>query len=364
MRDHNHYEELRRHYTVSYEQFSVRYPDRTLPIPHKHALVFPLTNTELLHAKDNTKIDRIPERFTGRINPNVDESTTPLAYMPEIELLFLSMLVCSLELQDEKNKNIQFEVRNYWNELFTVFEICVDEIKQSTCPLIMDYRKSYFNYTFIYLIPIADVNYRKSRFHSYPQVWAIFATIFGPRYNDLQSFYCGGGIDKTPQDATEEFLSPSPQPGHSPRPNPSLPPPPQRLIAHSTYKNKSDERTLPQVPVEVVRRLESVTRVDPDPIPSSHVVVEERPRTYHEDVWSGMMAHNPSPPTPAADSTPERRETPITLIPRRISPTGVTLSGSNAHVGDMPATQICDTVSSLLLETPSADTDELIFPHM
>ena len=362
MRDHNHYEELRRHYTVSYEHFKERYPDRTLPTPQKHALVFPLTNTELPHAKDNTQMDRVPERFTGRINPNVDESTTPLTYMPEIELLFLSMLACSLELQDEKNKIIQFEVCNYWKEIFTVFETCVDEIKQSTCPLILDYRKSYFNYNFIYLIPIADVNYQKSRFHSYPHVWVIFATIFGPKYNDSRSFYCG--VEKTPQHATEEFSSPSPQPGHSPRLNPSLPPPQKRPIAPSAHEKKSDERTLSRVPVEAVRRPESVTRVDPDPIPSSHVVVEERPRTSYEDVWPGMMAHNPSPPTPAADSTPERRETPITLVPSRISTSGVTLSGSNAHVGDMPATQICDTVSSLLLETPSADTDELIFPHM
>lgn len=331
MSDHNYHEELRRQYKVSYAKFTLMRPDQDPPDPHTHALVFPLTTAESVHVKRDTIIENVPDTFAGRINPNVNENEHPLKYIPEIELLLLSMLACSLS--DPKLKSMQYEVGEYWKNMFTVFEKCVTDIQQSNCPEIIRYRAEYHTSTkYVYLIPSGDVNYRRSRFHACSFIWTIFATIFGHKYADQSSFYYDTA---SPQDAPNDILSPSPSPRDSPK--------------HELSITPQDKR-------EPVATLEYISpdSIPTDPIPPEPEVEVEEEGTHR---LSGHPEH-----TLEVEHNPRSRESSVTYIPEPIRKR--LRSDTSAHVGEMPETHTHDTVSSLLLETPSENTDELIFPNM
>jgi hypothetical protein len=230
MSRHHFMEELRRHYTTRNAKYRERFPETDPPEIHKHALVFPLTLSERRETKEiaSTRIDNVPEQFTGRLNPLISAETHPLLVMPEIELLLLSMLACSLPPNTDI-ENIQEILYEYWSAMFTIFRTCVDEIKLSTCHEISKYRLEYKDHNrFVYLIPTADVNYPKSRFYAYPHLWSVFATIFGPKYKKQPSFYFT--VD-TPQIASDVHSSgsKSPSPRHSPKREASLPHPSERI---------------------------------------------------------------------------------------------------------------------------------------
>jgi hypothetical protein len=77
-----------------------------------------------------------------------------------------------------------------------------------------------------------------------------------------------------------------------------------------------------------------------------------RERRLHEFVDDALEDQPPAQAPPAGNGNA-----------RPVRP-GVLRFGRGAHVGDMPETHIGDTVASLVHETPSTDTDELLFPHM
>jgi len=227
---HHYVEELRRHYTTPNTKYRERFTETGPPEIHKHALVFPLTLSERRDIKEiaSRRIENVPEQFTGRLNPRINIETHPLLVMPEIELLLLSMLACSLP-PNKDIAHVQVILREYWSAMFTIFQTCVDEIKQSTCPEISTYRKHYKdNNRYLYLIPTVDVNYPKSRFYAYPHLWTVFATIFGLNYQKQPSFYYTTDTPQIPPDV-HTSRSKSPSPTHSPRREPSHPHPSERI---------------------------------------------------------------------------------------------------------------------------------------
>jgi len=227
---HHYVEELRRHYTTPNAKYRERFTETDPPEIHKHALVFPLTLSERREIKEiaSTRIEKVPEQFTGRLNPLISIETHPLLVMPEIELLLLSMLACSLPPNPDI-EDIQENLCEYWSAMFTIFRTSVEEIKLSTCPEISMYRKHYKDHNrVLYLIPTADVNYPKSRFYAYPHLWSVFATIFGLKYQKQPSFYYTTDTPQIPPDV-HSYRSKSPSPTHSPRREASFPHPSERI---------------------------------------------------------------------------------------------------------------------------------------
>jgi len=176
----------------------------SLELPVQYACACPLTNDELAayahmggygpkRAGGNgaALAYRFKKVFTSW-DPEI-----PLCDVPEIELALQAMLVCSLEqaecLATTELHALQKLVQSYWKEVMSVFSTCVEEIRLSTCPEIEDYRQ-WFKYPVarqsIFLIPIGDVNHPRARFYAYPQVWEVFATVFGEEYKEKMSFYC------------------------------------------------------------------------------------------------------------------------------------------------------------------------------
>jgi hypothetical protein len=84
-------------------------------------------------------------------------------------------------------------VQSYWDEVMSVFSTCAEEIRHSTCPEIEAYKRwcnDSVDKQPIFLIPTGDVNHTRARFYAYPQVWEVFATVFGDEYKNELSFYC------------------------------------------------------------------------------------------------------------------------------------------------------------------------------
>ena len=342
---HHHFvEELRRHYTTPNEKYQQRFPDMDVHEihKHKHALVFPLTPSELLQTKDIdvTRIENVPDKFTGRINPLIDADTNPLQQMPEIELLLLSMLACSLPSNIQNMIQFQAVVSEYWNAMFTIFDTCVDEIKRSTCPEIQLYRLQYQDHGRpLYLIPTADLNYPKSRFYAYPHLWSIFATIFGSTYEDRPSFYFTNDTPQTPPDVDSSH-SKSPSPRHSPERAPSLPHPSTR---------KGEIRTLPyeSEPARTPTRTDDASTLLPERIAPQRA----RTPTRTDDVPTLV----PSRIAPQRARTPTRTDDVPTLVPSRIAPQRApTLVYTPAGTVDVPAIG----PERIAAQPPQPDPDE------
>jgi len=170
--------------------------------PATFALALPLTNVELAKARDEDlccsaggEWPADMERFSYRHKKHGPFPDTPLFACPETELALQAMLACSLfteEVHGIQLRELQDLVGSYWKEVHSIFQRCVDEIMLSTCKEMHDFlewAESNADLRPIYLIPVGDVNHKRSRFYAYPGVWDVFATIFGPQYRGLPSFY-------------------------------------------------------------------------------------------------------------------------------------------------------------------------------
>ncbi len=187
-------------------RFAIKWSDRvdSLEIPVEYACACPLTDVELdaygfLEEFGPTRTGVSGARLSYRFRKGFTswDKQVPLCDVPEIELALQAMLVCSLEnaecIPATELLALQELVQSYWNEVMSVFSTCVDEIRFSTCPEIVQYRKwlEFPNQRqAIFLIPIGDVNHTRARFYAYPEVWEVFATVFGPQYHQCTSFYC------------------------------------------------------------------------------------------------------------------------------------------------------------------------------
>jgi hypothetical protein len=176
----------------------------SLELPVQYACACPLTDDEL---ETNKIIPFFEREDTGRGGDRLAcrfrdgftawDAVIPLHDVPEIELALQAMLVCSLEeaacLPKTELRALQKLVQSYWNEVMSVFSACVDEIRVSTCAEIEAYRgwwRHIMHRQSIFLIPIGDANHTRARFYAYPEVWEVFATVFGPQYQKCISFYC------------------------------------------------------------------------------------------------------------------------------------------------------------------------------
>lgn len=177
---------------------------KTLETPVWYACACPLTDAELAAYAELGQF--------GQNRPGADGSRLayrffksfvswdkqkPLRDVPEIELALQAMLACSLKeaygVPSAELHALQKLVESYWSDVMSVFSTCVQEIKLSTCPEIEAYREWFAhmdNRQSIFLIPIGDVNHTRARFYAYPQVWEVFATVFGEEYRECLSFYC------------------------------------------------------------------------------------------------------------------------------------------------------------------------------
>jgi len=170
--------------------------------PAKFALALPLTNVELAKAhydelccsaEGDWPADM--ERFSYRYKKSGPFDDIPLFACPETELALQAMLACSLfteEVHGIQLYELQDLVWSYWKEVLSIFPRCVNEISLSSCKASLDHlewTESTADLRPIYLIPTGDVNHKRSLFYAYPGVWDVFATIFGPQYHGLPSFY-------------------------------------------------------------------------------------------------------------------------------------------------------------------------------
>lgn len=168
------------------------------PSHYEFAHTPPMTQSEISQAQNqglgvpsDEKTDEISpviqELFFYRINMSNFHSESPFfKVIPESQLLFQSMLICSLDDKESKFdnlNNLQHLLMQYWSSYLTIFPRCVLEIKASTCKEIMDYREYMKNLDTTHkkktpLIPIGDVHHTKSMFYLYPQISTVFGTVF------------------------------------------------------------------------------------------------------------------------------------------------------------------------------------------
>jgi len=198
------------------------------PSHYEFAHARPMTQSEISQARNEglgipsgDKTDEvspvIQELFFYRINiSDFNDESSMCKAIPESQLLFESMLICSLDDNESKFdnlNNLQHLLLQYWTSYLTIFPRCVLEIKASTCKEIMDYRTYMKNLDTTHekktpLIPIGDVHHTESMFYLYPQISTVFGTVFKKQIFDETDLKKGleesGTSDKDSDSDSEE----------------------------------------------------------------------------------------------------------------------------------------------------------------